>query len=78
MNCTSAGEIGGSLALVVEGSVRVGFPGAPGWTTTGFEVEVCCAETRKENKLASVLAAPSTPKHAAILDTPRITRVDLT
>jgi len=35
MNCASAAEAGGSVALVVEGRVRVGFPGAPGWTTTG-------------------------------------------
>ena len=78
MNCTSDGEAGGSVALVDEGRVRVGFPGAPGWTTAGVDGEVCCAQTRKENKLASVLAAASTYKHAARLDTTRIAQVHLT
>ena len=41
MNCTSAGETGGRVALVVLGRVRVGFPGAPGWTTTGVDGAVC-------------------------------------
>lgn len=40
MNCVSAGECGGNVARVEGGSVRVGWPGAPGWTTTG----VCCAD----------------------------------
>ncbi|HEU0179715.1 MAG TPA: hypothetical protein VFV58_36250 [Blastocatellia bacterium] len=47
MNCTSAGEAGGSAPLVVEGRTVVGFPGAPGWTTTGAAGSVCCAQTRK-------------------------------
>jgi hypothetical protein len=42
MNSTSFGELGGSFALVEEGSTRVGSPGAPGWTTTGIS---CCADT---------------------------------
>src|SRR6185436_16375891 len=78
MNCASAGEAGGSVALVVGGRVRVGFPGAPGWTTTGVDGAVCCARTRKENKLARVLAAASAHKHAATLDTPRIFQMHLT
>jgi hypothetical protein len=77
MNCTSAGETGGSVALVVGGRVRVGFPGAPGWTTTGLDGAVCCAQTRKENKLVSVLAAANMHKHAATLDTTRIAQVHL-
>ena len=76
MNCTSDGEAGGSVALVVGGRVRVGFPGAPGWVTTGADGEVCCAETHKENKLTKVLAAAST--HKQTLDTPRIFQVHLT
>ena len=40
MNCVSAGECGGNVARVEGGSVRVGWPRAPGWTTTG----VCCAD----------------------------------
>jgi len=35
MNCTSAAELGGSVALVEGGNVLVGWPGAPGWTTIG-------------------------------------------
>ena len=77
MNCTSAGEAGGSVALVVGGRVRVGLPGAPGWTTTGVDGAVCCAQTRKENKLARELATASTHKHAAMLDTTRIAQVHL-
>ncbi len=78
MNCTSDGEAGGSVALVVGGRVRVGFPGAPGWTTTGVDPVVCCAQTRKENKLARVLVAASTHKHATMVDTTRISQVHLT
>jgi len=78
MNCTSAGEVGGSVARVVGGRVRVGFPGAPGWTTAGVDGEVCCAETRKENKLARALAAASTHKHATTLDTTGISQLRLT
>ena len=78
MNCASAGEAGGSVALVVGGRVRVGFPGAPGWTTTGVDGAAFCAETRKENKLARALAAASTHKHAATLDMTRISQAHLT
>src|SRR5215510_12801141 len=74
MNCTSAGETGGGAPLVVGGRVRVGFPGAPGWTTTGAGGEVCCAKTRKEDKLARVLAAASAHEHAATLNTTRISQ----
>src|SRR5690242_14472956 len=77
MNCTSAGEAGGSVARVVGGRVRVGFPGAPGWTTTGVEGAVCCAQTRNENKLARGSAAASTHRHAAALNTTRISQVHL-
>lgn len=68
MNCTSAGEAGGSVALVVEGRVRVGLPGAPGWTTTGDGGEVCCAQTRKGTKLPRVIAAASTHEHTETLN----------
>ena len=77
MNCASAGEVGGNAALVVEGRVRVGLPGAPGWTTTGVPGAACCAQTLKENKLAKVLAAASTQEHAATLNTTRILHVPL-
>src|SRR5262249_10397609 len=79
MNCTSAGEAGGSVPLTVGGRVRVGFPGAPGWTTTGGAGSVwCCAQRPKEKALASVLADTSTPEHAATLNTTRIPQVNLT
>jgi hypothetical protein len=44
INCTSAGEYGGNVARVEGGRVRVGWPGAPGWTTTGVAGSLCCAE----------------------------------
>src|ERR1044072_203405 len=53
MNCTSAGEGGGSVALVEDGSVRVGSPGAPGCTTTGPEESACCAQTDNDDNAAS-------------------------
>src|SRR5215813_13124654 len=68
MNCASAGEVGGSAPLVAGGRTFVGFPGAPGWTTTGAAGSVCCAWTRKENKLVSAVAAAN----AAMLNTTRI------
>ena len=43
---TSAGELGGNVGRVEGGSAFVGWPGAPGWTTTG----VCCAATESDNK----------------------------
>ena len=64
MNCTSAGERGGSVALVDGGKVRVGWPGAPGWTTTGVAGLVCCAQTGSENNNASVLPAITPIRHA--------------
>jgi hypothetical protein len=66
------------VPLVVGGRTRVGFPGAPGWTTTGVAGAVSCARTRKEEKLARVLAAASTPEHAAPLNTTRISQVHFT
>jgi hypothetical protein len=42
MKLTSASERGGSVARVDGGSVLLGFPGAPGCTTTGFAESVCC------------------------------------
>src|SRR5215510_5881235 len=81
MNCTSAGEAGGSAPFVVGGRTLVGFPGAPGWTTTGAAGAagaVCCAQTRKEDKLARVLAAAITHENAATLNTTRISQALLT
>src|SRR4030095_3378559 len=78
MNCTSAGEAGGSVPLVVGGRTRVAFPGAPGWTTTGAARSACCAQTRKEDKLARILAAASAHEHVATLNTTRISQAPLT
>ncbi|MCM3903392.1 MAG: hypothetical protein ND866_16950 [Pyrinomonadaceae bacterium] len=64
MNRTSAGERGGSVALVDGGSVRVGWPGAPGCTTTGAAGSACCAQTGSENKPTRVLPAISPILHA--------------
>jgi hypothetical protein len=55
MNFMSAGELGGSVALVDGVNVRVGSPGAPGCTTTGGGGAGCCAQTDSENKPASVI-----------------------
>src|SRR6267142_1667294 len=41
MNSASAGEAGGSLAIAEAGSLLLGLPGAPGWTTAGDAVSVC-------------------------------------
>src|SRR5438046_8025305 len=65
INSTSFGERGGSVALVDGGSVRVGWPGAPGCTTTGVAGSACCAQTGSENKPARVVAATSPLRHAA-------------
>jgi hypothetical protein len=50
MNRTSAGERCGKVALVDGGSVLVGWPGAPGWTTTGGAGIASCANTGGVNK----------------------------
>src|SRR5262245_22417260 len=78
MNCASAVDDGGSSPLVVGGRTFVGFPGAPGWTTTGAAGAACCAQTRKKDKLARVLAEASAHEHAATLTTTRISQVRLT
>jgi len=66
MNSTSFGERGGSVALVDGGSVRVGWPGAPGCTTTGVAGSACCAKTGSENKPARVLAVINPPRKVVI------------
>lgn len=69
MNSTSLGELGGSVALVDDGSVRVGCPGAPGCTTTGLAEPACCAQTGSDSEAARALAAISPLGHAATLIT---------
>src|SRR4029078_11666352 len=53
MNCVSAGECGGNVARVDGGKLRVGCPGAPGWTTTG----VSCAASGRDNKHTNTMAS---------------------
>jgi len=80
MNCTSAGELGGNVALVEDGSVRVGCPGAPGWTTIGVAGSACCAETDSDNKPERVPTArrpPICPRHAVTLISDRRLSLEL-
>jgi endogenous inhibitor of DNA gyrase (YacG/DUF329 family) len=46
INSTLAGEAGGSFAVVEEGNRLLGWPGAPGWTTTG-RGPFCCARAEQ-------------------------------
>jgi len=64
MNCTSAGESGGSVALVVAGNVRVGWPGAPGCTMTGAVRSLCWAHTGKAEAV-KVMTIISPRRHLA-------------
>src|SRR5579863_2201418 len=50
INSTSAGDRGGSVARVEDGSVLLGAPGAPGCTTTGFATSACWAQAPKDNE----------------------------
>src|ERR1044072_8174569 len=52
INFASAGECGGNVPRVSEGNARVGWPGAPGWTTTG----VSCAAIGRDSKHTSAKA----------------------
>jgi hypothetical protein len=65
MNCTSAAERGGSVALVVAGNVRVGWPGAPGCTMTGVVRSLCWAQTGSAKKAVRIVAIISPLRHAA-------------
>ena len=72
MNSTSACDRGGSVAFVVDdGSVLLGWPGAPGCTTTGFAGPVCCAHMAweegpvRQKKPAEALAASNMPHSTA-------------
>jgi hypothetical protein len=72
MNSTSFGERGGSVALVSGGSVRVGWPGAPGCTTTGgLGDSACCAQTGSDKKHVRAQAAISPLRGVATLMTER-------
>ncbi len=59
------------MGLVVAGRIRVGWPGAPGCTTTGVAESDCCAQTGKENRHASVMAVISPLRRAETIGTER-------
>ena len=63
MNSTSFGELGGKLARVEGGKTFVGWPGAPGWTTTGPDDGDCCAAIDSDNKQMSAHARDSSVSH---------------
>jgi len=72
MNSTSFGERGGSVARVVVDNIRVGWPGAPGCTTTGGVLgSACCGQTGIDKKKVRALAAMSPFRDAATLITDR-------
>ncbi|MEP6904267.1 MAG: hypothetical protein ABJA66_21290, partial [Actinomycetota bacterium] len=72
MNSTSFAEWGGSIALVEGGSMRVGWPGAPGCTKTGDTLELaCCAQTVSDKKHTRAPAAMSPLCDAAAMITDR-------
>jgi hypothetical protein len=50
INSTSLAERGGKMARVDGGNIRVGWPGAPGWTITGASGLACCAHTGNDAK----------------------------
>src|SRR6202041_1704979 len=57
MNSTSACDNGGSVAFVEDGSLFLGFPGAPGCPTTGGVADsLCCARVGAQRK---AVAAPT-------------------
>src|SRR5262245_23313629 len=65
MNCTSASESGGSLAFVDGGRVLLGWPGAPGCTTTGAEESRCCVCALKQEKATALVASNKTRQNRA-------------
>jgi hypothetical protein len=56
-----AGDSGGRVALVEGGRVLLGWPGAPGWTTTGLEESDCCARAENAENASAVVANSRTP-----------------
>src|SRR6476469_1212205 len=62
MKSTSACDRGGSFPVVEGGSLLLGFPGAPGWTTTGPPALACCACAGEHKKIAGAPAAITKPR----------------
>jgi hypothetical protein len=67
MNSTSACERGGNLAFVDGGRVLVGWPGAPGCTTTGAEESRCCDGDGEEKKTTKAVTASKLQNRADFL-----------
>jgi len=67
MNSTSAGDRGGRLGRIDDGSVLLGAPGAPGCTTTGFTGSGRCARAEAKKETAKTLTAKK-----ARFTTPRV------
>jgi hypothetical protein len=81
MNSTSAGDSGGNFALLEGGRILVGWPGAPGCTTTEA-VEPSCSERAGEGPEAKENAAASNAAHLgrrilALLIAPRSPWIDI-
>ena len=73
---TSAGERCGSVAWVEGGRVLLGFPGAPGCTTTGvFAESVCCACAGSKNKISGAHTDTSAQKTGAVTPADQIFRL---
>src|ERR1700749_2853928 len=67
MNSTSAGDPEGNFPTVDAGSLLLGFPGAPGCTTTGPDPLFCWASADGQKKPAG----PNAPSRPTISPTPR-------
>src|SRR6266436_5914959 len=70
MSCiksTSACDRGGSVALVDGGSVLLGFPGAPGCTSTGFSITLLCARGGAEGSCGSARCEQHAIEHGEYL-----------
>ncbi|MGA7751784.1 MAG: hypothetical protein WCB05_03105 [Candidatus Sulfotelmatobacter sp.] len=59
MNSISAGDRGGKVPFVEDGSFLLGAPGAPGCTTAGFDGSVCCARIPEAKKTVKTVAMSS-------------------
>src|SRR6185437_479374 len=68
MNSTSFGEVGGNVARVVLGRLRVGWPGAPGCTIEGATVSACCACAEGDKQHSKMPAPKSVQKLSLIPD----------
>src|SRR5690242_13151421 len=62
MNSTSFCDSGGSFAVVEDGNFRLGWPGAPGCTTTGGDA--CCAGAPEPKEPAGLPGKRSPPTTA--------------